>query len=144
MINEVIRKRITDQVVISETDCWNWTGSTNNGSRNQRPVTTINRTLFYVSRVVWTLWKGEIPSGLFVLHRCDNEMCVNPEHLWLGTQADNMKDASKKGRLGAVPITEELTSKILALRKQGMTYARIHGETKLSVTAIWRICTGSS
>lgn len=49
-------------------------------------------------RVVWELFNGKIPGTLFVLHKCDTPNCVNPKHLFLGTQSDNMLDASKKGR----------------------------------------------
>lgn len=50
-------------------------------------------------RVVWKLVHGDIPDGLFVLHCCDNRLCVNPSHLWVGTQGDNMRDAAQKHRL---------------------------------------------
>lgn len=49
-------------------------------------------------RVAWQIENGEIPDGLYVLHKCDNPPCCNPSHLFLGTGADNMADKVKKGR----------------------------------------------
>ena len=51
-------------------------------------------------RLAWTLARGPIPAGLLVLHRCDNPPCCNPDHLYLGTQRENMRDAAAKGRTG--------------------------------------------
>lgn len=55
----------------------------------------------FATRVAWKLHFGEIPNGLSVLHRCDLTSCVRPEHLFLGTHTDNMRDAAAKGRLAA-------------------------------------------
>lgn len=54
--------------------------------------------MVYAHRVSWSLSYGEIPAGMSVLHKCDNTFCVNPEHLFLGTQADNLKDMHTKKR----------------------------------------------
>jgi len=75
------------------TDCWLWIGSD-----NYRYGTFWMDKPLKAHRVAWTIYRGEIPNGLHVLHTCDTPLCVNPSHLFLGTHRDNMRDMFSKGR----------------------------------------------
>ena len=75
-------------------------------------------------RVSWQIHNGPIPKGLSVLHCCDVKLCVNPQHLFLGTQKDNVRDAVKKRRTWS-KLTPEDVKKIRILRKRGETLQAI-------------------
>lgn len=83
--------KFNSKVSISGSGCWNWAGF-----KNRNGYGVFGRQLAH--RAAWTQTQGVIPSGLLVLHRCDNPSCVNTQHLFLGTQADNMRDMISKGR----------------------------------------------
>lgn len=78
--------------------CWIW-----NAALNEHGYGLIARGgkcggMALANRVSWEINEGPIPDGLCVLHHCDNPPCVNPDHLWLGTRADNNADMIAKGR----------------------------------------------
>lgn len=75
--------------------CKVWTGSCD---RQGYGRFSLKGRMFKAHRIAYEIHVGPIPGGLCVLHRCDNPPCVTPEHLWLGTVADNNKDAAAKGR----------------------------------------------
>lgn len=93
---EVIARFIAKvRVAQNEGDCWEWTGSADANGRGRFFFEGKIRTAY---RVAFTLFNGPIPDGMMVCHSCDNPSCVNPEHLWIGTGSDNMRDAVRKGR----------------------------------------------
>ena len=85
-------------------ECWVWTAATRNGygvlgvrEDNGRWVA------LYAHRISWELHFGPIPDRLYVLHHCDNRLCVRPDHLFLGTNQDNLVDMRAKGRGYVLP-----------------------------------------
>ena len=88
-----IRKGVPD-------DCWEWTAG--KFSRGYG-VAWNGKVATQASRIVWELTRGKIPSGMQVCHKCDNPGCCNPDHLFLGTMADNMQDKIRKNRQWRCP-----------------------------------------
>lgn len=95
-----VENRFWDKVKKTDT-CWLWTRATRNGygviGRQISPTSNVRR-MYYAHRLAWELLRGPIPEGMFVCHHCDVRPCVNPDHLFLGTSQDNVRDMVRKGR----------------------------------------------
>ena len=117
--------------------CWLWTGAT---SRGYGSYWGGGRMLAH--RYAWIATNGEIPAGLFVLHNCpdgDNPLCVRPDHLFLGTQAANMRDMTMKGRSPVARLTPEHVHEIREWLAAGMgptKIARAYNVTRAAINSI--------
>lgn len=97
-MTKTLPKRFSKKINFTDS-CWLWSATKNDKGYGQYYA---DGRLMYAHRFSWTLFNGQIPNGLNVLHKCDVPNCVNPKHLFLGTQKDNTKDMFDKGRQNIV------------------------------------------
>ena len=128
--------------------CLEWTGARwANGYGTIRSNTAPYRAQ-YTHRVAFELAHGPIPTGMLVCHSCDNRLCCNADHLFLGTHEDNMRDMTSKGRqakgsrTGTAKLTERDVVQMRELRSQGMTYRTIGARFGVGPGAASRACRG--
>ena len=98
-------------------ECWWYDGFRRKGYGMMR----VDGKLDSTHRISWRLWKGDIPDGMKVCHHCDQPPCFNPDHLFLGTQKDNVSDAVHKGRMTMQPAIQAI-----AKIRRGRTHC-VHG-----------------
>lgn len=128
--------------------CLEWTGRTHRGGYGAFDVSFPKGT-WNAHRLAYTLTYGAIPDHLFVCHSCDNRKCINPTHLWLGTNEENIQDRHSKGRSkgGSGKGFEHNQSKVtlndvLFIRTAGLTLEQYKEKLGLSISAISKIRSG--
>lgn len=138
-IPEVVQQRFWLKVAKSD-GCWEW-----QGTRQEHGYGSLrhgkNRK-WYAHRVSFAIANGDIPKGMSVCHRCDNPSCVRPDHLFLGTHAENLADAAAKLRFPArssltprdIPYVRELNGIGFSQRE----LAKMYGVAQATVGAIIR------
>jgi hypothetical protein len=122
------------QKVLRTPDCWQWIASCTTHGYPQIREGNCHSRMLKAHRVCWEIHFGPIPDGMHVLHRCDNPGCVNPSHLFLGTNLDNINDCIAKNRK---PKGEEIwTSK---LREDQIPIIRTSGFSQQKIANIFGI-----
>lgn len=142
-MSKISAQRRFDALYVPEPNsgCWLWDGSVDyNGYGKFRSEGRI----LTASRASWWLHRGDIPSGLWVLHKCDNSICVNPDHLYLGGRTENMQDAVRRGRMARLQsiLTVSDVGEIRRLLADGETQRRIASRFGVTTYTIRNIKSG--
>lgn len=150
VIPKTEEERFWEKVDIrGEDDCWNWLAGKNKHSGHGVFKAVRAKSSHRYSFIINI---GEIPEGMSVLHRCDNPLCVNPKHLYLGTQVDNVSDMDKRGRRRSLYGEEHGRAKVpksevLRIRRDGIPYGQAGDVARrlgVHISTIYRIVSGSS
>ena len=132
-----------------ENACWEWGGRINDGGYG---FVMFKGRYVMAHRKAWERHNGPIPEGLVVCHKCDNRRCINPHHMFLGTDADNVADMDAKGRRvvlrgsknGTAKLNEESVLKVKALLRDGSGLPEIAERFGVSVSTISLINSGKN
>ncbi len=121
--------------------CWLWFGA-NTGEANPYGAMKVGKKNQLAHRISYELFCSSVPNGMHVLHRCDNSYCVNPEHLFLGSHAENMSDMKTKGRGNACRGVEHVKAKLTPEKASEIRQLVASGKTHKEVTAIYGVSRG--
>lgn len=130
---------------VQKTDvCWLWIGQTSSKGYGTIQITGKSGKRVFAHRLSYELHKGTIPEGLKVCHNCpggDNPLCVNPDHLWLGTQKESMEDCAAKGRANQ-KLSHADVDEIIRLRKSGVPRKIVAAQFNVSESMVNQISNG--
>lgn len=135
----------TKYIKMENDKCWNWQGTIHSNGYGAFKVKGIPQ---HAHRIMYFYTYGEFDYTMEVCHKCDNQLCVNPSHLFIGTHYDNMQDRNSKGRQskgeehGMAFLTEENVFEMIELSKGGLSARKIAKQFNCSHVQAWRIVTG--
>ena len=137
---------------IPETGCWIWLASKAQTAAKQYGHFNLDGRSVRAHRAAWLIYNGEIPEGMQVLHTCDIGICVNPEHLRLGTHTENMREMVQRGRHNNGSheragyghwnslFTEQEHTEMVRLRNEGKLLREIAAQFNCSDSYVSKIC----
>ncbi len=124
------------------TGCWLWVGALSTGGYGK---IYLDNKYIAAHRASWVVHHGPIPNGLLVCHKCDVKLCINPEHLFLGTQKENIEDATRKGRMSHGedrPTSKLKESQVVNIFSDIRTASKIAAQYNITETAVYNIKAG--
>lgn len=132
-------KRILEKIHKTKSGCWEYTGCIqSNGYGRVRRKKGNGFFTYHAHRYVYEQMNGPIPIGLMVCHKCDNRKCVNPAHLFLGTQQENLLDSAIKGRNVSAKLNPEAVRDIRSSTLSGAELGRKYNVTGEAVNYVRR------
>lgn len=146
-------RMLAERVLVGD-QCWEWRGYRNAAGYGVARVGDVAGQLMLAHRLSWSALVGPIVDGMHVLHQCDNPGCVRPDHLFLGTNADNIADRVSKGRPGCqhwkgsgerhptARLSDAQCAEIRSLGASGMAFSEIAARFGITRRHAWAICRG--
>lgn len=117
--------------------CWQWCGIIKGRKGYERPVFNLEGRTVNATRLVYELVKGEkIPNDKLIRHTCDNDMCVNPAHMIIGTHDENMRDMVDRERVGLPHTVVKAIKRLLSQGRPHQEIANLYGIPRSTVTNI--------
>jgi hypothetical protein len=145
---ELLKTLLLNRCRLAENGCWEWTSTTKSGygafESGGITMLALKSKKRGAHQVSYEAYHGKIPPGLVVRHTCDNPLCINPDHLILGTQAQNVADREVRGRrkdingekIGTAKLTAEQVYEIRASELSYAQLAEIYNVDKSNIAAI--------
>ena len=145
--DEDAKKKLLDSIKIADSGCWEWQRSRHKQGYGHFPY---KRKVMLAHRVSWILYHGILDPNILVLHKCDNPSCVNPDHLFLGTDRDNVLDSISKNRFyrgmkkKPYSIKQSQIDEIRQLSSKGWSQKKIGQHLGISREYVGAIVRGTS